>query len=60
VNRIEEDNAKKKGKTGAELEPTQSAVKLFLETEAQRPRRSGSKVDAPELPRQLIPELIAR
>ena len=29
VDRIAEDNAKKKGKTGAELEPAQSAVKLF-------------------------------
>jgi hypothetical protein len=40
VERIYEDDVKKKRKTIADLEPSRSAVKVFLETEARRPRSS--------------------
>lgn len=37
---IYEDDVKKKRKTIADVEPSRSAVKVFLETEARRPRGS--------------------
>jgi len=38
VEQVYEEDVNKRGKARAELEPSPSAVKMFLETEAQRPR----------------------